>query len=102
MTLTFKYKSVKRPNNTEVKSPSIPISLSGKGAKYGFVALLDSGADVSAIPKDVAELLGLDLSGKKEEAKGIGGTTQTIQRSINVEIEKGHEKYNFQSLSKFF
>ena len=53
MTLNFKYKKVKRPNDKEIKSPSIPIVLQGKGSKYSFVALIDSGADVSVIPKDV-------------------------------------------------
>jgi len=30
MTISFKYKTVKRPDGTEVKTPSIPILLSGK------------------------------------------------------------------------
>ncbi len=91
MTLTFKYKRVKRANNTEVKSPSIPVSLQGKGSKFEFIALLDSGADVSAIPKDVADLLGLDLSGKKEETRGIGGIVQAVSSKMNLEIGKPHE-----------
>jgi hypothetical protein len=57
--------------------------------------LLDSGADISAMPKDVAEILGLDLSGKKEPAFGIGGQVSAVPTSVNVSIEKGHERYNF-------
>ena len=95
MSLTFRYKRVKRPNNTEVKSPSIPVTLWGNGSKYGFIALLDSGADVSAIPQEVAELLDLDLSGKKEDASGIGGKVPAVQSKINVQIEKPHEVYTF-------
>lgn len=98
MTLTFKYKRVKRPNNVEIKSPSIPVSLWGVGQRFEFIALLDSGADVSVIPKDVAELLGLDLSGKREEARGIGGKVQTVQTRINLELGKPHEKYTFNSM----
>ena len=95
MSLTFKYKRVKRINNIDIKSPSIPVVLSGSGSKYQFVALLDSGADVSIIPKEVAELLGLDLSGNKEEARGIGGKVPAIQSKINVELGKQHEMYNY-------
>lgn len=95
MTLTFRYKKVKRPNNTEVKSPSIPIILSGNGGKYQFMALLDSGADMSVIPEEVAELLGLDLSGNKEEAQGIGGKVNSLQTSVNLELGKPHEIYTF-------
>ncbi len=95
MTLTFKYKKVKRPNNIEVKSPSIPVTLWGAGQRFEFIALLDSGADVSAIPKDVAELLGLDLTGKKEEAAGIGGKVAAVQTNMNLELGKSHEIYQF-------
>ncbi len=95
MVLTFKYKRVKRPNNTELKSPSIPLTIWGTGQRFEFVALLDSGADVSVIPKDVAELLGLNLSGKQEEARGIGGKVPAVQTTINIELGRPHEKYNF-------
>ncbi len=95
MTLTFRYKKVKRPDNREVKSPSIPIILSGKSGKYQFIALLDSGADMSVIPEDVAELLGVDLTENKEEASGIGGKVPAIQSTIYLEIGKGHENYSF-------
>ncbi|MEK6852583.1 MAG: retropepsin-like aspartic protease [Nanoarchaeota archaeon] len=95
MSLTFRYKRVKRPNNVEVNSPSIPVTLSGDGGKYTFVALLDSGADVSAIPQEVAELLGLDLSGKKEDAAGIGGKVPAVQSKVFLEIGKPHEIYKF-------
>lgn len=93
MTLKFKYKKVKRPNNTEVKSPSIPVVLQGKGNKYEFIALVDSGADISAIPKDVADLLGLDLTGNLEETRGIGGIVKAVQSKISLEIKRPHESH---------
>lgn len=96
MTLTFRYKDVSRSNNTHSLSPSIPISISGgSGGKYNFIVLLYSGADISAIPKHMAELLNLDLNGKKEDAFGIGGKVPAISTRINIEISKGHEKYSF-------
>lgn len=94
MTLSFRYKKVKRKDNQEIKSPSIPIILSGSGGKYEFFALLDSGADVSVIPQDTAELLGLDLSGEKEDANGIGGKVLAVHSKVNLEIKRGHESYN--------
>ena len=95
MSLTFKYKRVKRNKGIEIKSPSIPVNISGSGSKYQFIALIDSGADVSVIPKEVAELLGLDINKNKEEARGIGGKVPAIQTNINIEIGKPHEIYNF-------
>ena len=44
MTISFKYKTIKRPDGTLVKTPSIPIALIGKES-FDTVALLDSGAE---------------------------------------------------------
>ncbi|MBI4159077.1 retroviral-like aspartic protease [Candidatus Woesearchaeota archaeon] len=94
MTMHFRYKSVKRPDGTLIKSPSIPIMLNHK-EKFETVALLDSGADVSAIPKDVAEILGLDLNKNKSSAYGLGGKVESVRTSLGITIEKDHEHYNF-------
>ena len=95
MSLTYKYKRVNRSDKSDIKSPSFSVTLWGAGQRYEFVALLDSGADVSVIPKDVAELLGLDLNWAKEEARGIGGKVFAIQTNMNIELGKPHEKYSF-------
>lgn len=95
MTLTFKYKDVARANKTNSMSPSIPVTFSGNSGKYEFIVLLDSGADISAIPKHMAELLNLDLNLAKEEAFGIGGKVPAISTSLDIEIGKKHEKYSF-------
>jgi hypothetical protein len=95
MTITFNYKTIKRPDGTKVKTPSIPISLSGK-EKFDTIALLDSGADISAIPKSLAEILGLDLRGKKTPAYGIGGKVEATDTNMAITVKKGHERYSFQ------
>ena len=94
MTITFRYKTIKRPDDTTVKTPSIPVTLKGK-EQFDTIALVDSGADISAIPLSIAELLGLDLTAKKSVAYGIGGKVDSIQTKMNVTIEKGHEHYPF-------
>lgn len=95
MALTFNYKSVKRPDGTIVKIPSIPIILAGK-ISLETIGLIDSGADVSAMPKELAELLGLDLTKPRDSAFGIGGEVESIETKAKIIIEKGHEKYSFQ------
>lgn len=93
MTLSFKYKCIKRPDGTEVKTPSIPILLLGK-EKIDTIALLDSGADISALPLAIAEIIGLDLSGERTPAYGIGGKVESVETSLNIILEKGHERYS--------
>lgn len=94
MTISFRYKSVKRPDGTLVKTPSIPITLIGKES-FDTIALLDSGADISAIPKSIAELLGLDISGDMHFAYGIGGKVKSVESSVKILIQKAHERYSF-------
>ena len=92
--MSFKYKSINRPDGNLVKTPSIPITLIGNSVtKIEFMALIDSGADLSVIPKDVAELLNLDLNKKVEQSKGIGGEVSVINTNIQINIKRGHEDY---------
>jgi|SRR3989338_1348662 len=93
MTIHFNYKTVRRPDRTEVKTPSIPITISGE-EKIETLALLDSGADISAISKEMAEILGLDISGERKPAFGIGGKVDSIDTSMGIIVQKGHEKYS--------
>lgn len=95
MTISFNYKTIKRPDGTKVKTPSIPILLKGKEIVEAL-ALIDSGADVSAISEDLAEIIGLDLEGGREHAYGIGGKVESVETKMNITIEKGHESYSFQ------
>lgn len=95
MTLSFRYKSIPRPRGKSVKAPHIPVNLLSKSSmSIEFIALLDSGADVSIIPKDVAELLGIDLTKEKDISRGLGGEIEVINTKININIKKGHESYD--------
>jgi len=97
MAITFKYKRVDRPPPLEpIHSPSIPITLRGPKESIDVVALVDSGADTSAIPNSLAEILGLDLTGEPEDIVGIGGKSPAVKTSVYATIQKGHEKYSFQ------
>jgi len=93
MSMTFKYKTIKRPDGTESRTPSIPLTLIGSPSKFDFIALIDSGADISAIPREIAELLGLNLDGEIQQAFGIGGKVDSIESNMTIIIEKGHEHY---------
>lgn len=93
MSMNFKYKTIKRPDGSESRTPSIPVTLIGDSIKIDSVCLIDSGADISAIPKDIAELLGLSLKGDVQQAFGIGGKVDSIESKMSIIIEKGHEHY---------
>src|SRR3989338_5428436 len=89
MTLVFKYKAVKRPDGTEVKTPSIPVVLRWK-QQLDTIALLDSGADVSAMPSAIAEILGCDLEGRKSSAyMGLAAKWVPLTQKSLSSLKKG-------------
>ena len=92
MALTFKYKSVKRPDNSQIKAPMIPLTIFGK-ENIDTLALLDSGVDISAMSKEMAELLGIDLNKEINFVYGIGGKVKSMQTIIKILIEHKHERY---------
>lgn len=93
MSLTFRYKQIERPGLPPSFCPVIPITLVGKESMDAS-GLIDSGADFSAMPKDIADILGLDLSGKQEKIRGIGGETKAVTAKLSLIVEKGHERYS--------
>ncbi len=96
MTLVFKYKQITRPDSfpSEV-APVIPLTLIGQKEKIDVIGLLDSGADFSFIPYELAEVLGLNMSDKPQEIGGISGTVLAIPTTININVKKGNENYTF-------
>lgn len=81
---------------TKIKSPVIPILLKGRSSfSMTVLALIDSGADMSVIPKGLAEVLDLDLSKETQKAFGVGGDVQVKNSEMLIKIGKKHEKYEF-------
>src|SRR3989344_8165767 len=97
MTIAFNYKIIQRPKPyLSEHVPAIPVTLIGANTRIDIIGLLDSGADFSAIPKEIAEVLGLDLSSKPEDIGGIGGDVAAIKKRMQINVNKSKEDYTFQ------
>jgi len=71
MVLSFNYHKLPDKKGANIRTPTIPVLLRGdSGMSIKVYALIDSGADVSIIPKQLAKLLNLDLSGKTDISYG--------------------------------
>ncbi len=95
MAIRCRYKSIKRPDGFKCYGPWIPVTLRGSEETIELIFLLDSGADYTVLPIDIAEILGLDLSKQAEKTKGVGGEVDTIQSDVMVNIKNSHEEYTF-------
>lgn len=73
-------------DDTDVYRPKIPIRLSYNGKFVNVIALVDSGSDISLIPKGLAEILELNLNVKKREVVGIGGELPVKRTGVNLSL----------------
>ena len=76
-------------NDRGVQRPKIPLLVSASGFRTRILGLLDSGSDYVMFPKHIAEVVGIRLSGKTEEADGIGGTIHCRSGLATVTVTKG-------------
>jgi hypothetical protein len=94
MALTFHYKEVLSHSGKKIKRPLVPVTFSNGDESFDTIGLIDSGADVTAINQEMAEVLGLDLSGPIEKSYGIGGSIDTVRSKVKIIIANKHEKYS--------
>ena len=57
--MNFKYKALPRKGGPPRKTPTIPVTFIGPSDTVEIMAILDSGADISVLPLEVGQLLGL-------------------------------------------
>jgi len=86
----FRFKEEKLGEKTDYV-PKIPVEFSNAGKRFDTLAYLDTGSTISYLPKEIAELLGLELGKKVEKAEGIGGDEDFRASSVTLVIRQGHE-----------
>lgn len=70
-----------------IKRPMVEIEIFGKSASHKELALIDSGADRSLFHKEIAEILGVDLSrAEKRNITGISGAMEARTAEIKIRI----------------
>ena len=95
MAITYKYVRVPRPDGSLRKAPYIPIVTRDSNNKLiQVIALLDSGADTTVTPKDLALLLGLKEDNTEIKTGGIGGSSIVKKTRFSFNIKNEHESYN--------
>ena len=93
MALTFKLKKHLIEDGSITFHPYVKVTLSHKGKSREVTAVLDTGADLIYIPKNMAEYFELPLSEKSFEGKTPQGCFEYKTSKMAIEIGKAHEKY---------
>ena len=87
--LTFKYVKDSFEGKT-IPRPRVEIRLKNGDKTFRIAMLVDSGADTSFIPLEIAEILDLKLSEKNNKSRSASGPFETKESIIEAEIIKGN------------
>ena len=93
MSMVFRYMDTSNPDGTTLKRPAIPVLFFNGDKRYEMPALIDSGADMSAIDSRWANWLNLDMTGCRTRSYGISGSVETVISKVGIEVSRGHEDY---------
>mgnify|MGYP001562644774 CR=1 FL=1 len=76
------------PDLKEVWRPVVPIKIINRDKEFGYLALVDSGADFCIFHTEAAEILGIPVNnGKKLRFYGTSGTSQRAYfHTIQIEV----------------
>ncbi len=91
MALSFKYRR-EILRGEERHFPKIPVVLHGRGARIESAALLDSGATDIFIPREIADILGLELK-NEDYAEGWNGSFKVWESRIGIVVGKGSQTF---------
>ena len=91
--MKFEYLTVANSRTTKgalKKRPMIEILVSEGGKTREYLALIDSGADVTMMSTEIADTFGIDwMNCRKSNTMGISGGTQTSYLgSVDIAIKK--------------
>ncbi|MBT4135949.1 hypothetical protein HOD75_01125 [archaeon] len=95
MSFSFKYKPVLLKSGRKTHRPLIPFTLIGNNKEYGFFGILDSGSDLTVLPKEVADFLGVKKIGE-DELTGISNDKVKVDLGyINIIFGKNREEREY-------
>ncbi len=93
MAIILRYEHIPRKDKTLVRAPFIRVqSRDSEGNLVVISGLLDSGADSTVVPKEMAEYLGLK-EGKELDTGGIGGFVKVRMSKMQVTVKGLRESY---------
>ena len=93
MTFSFKYKPVRLVSGKSILRPIIPLII-GK-EKFNVFGMLDSGSDITIIPKELAEVMEIEYGGENEVSGISGVAVKAREGKLNIQFGKRREIYNF-------
>jgi hypothetical protein len=84
MVLVYKFKKEKLDDGMYVSRPRILVRLGTSKNSIDVPALMDSGSDITVIPRGIAEYIGLKFGGKKTKLYGYNEATDGEESLVDI------------------
>lgn len=94
MVFSFKYKPIRLKSGKSIYRPLIPLTVEAK-EKIDVIGTLDSGSDITIIPREIAGVIGVEFEGENEISGIAGIPVKARQGKLWVTFGKGREAYDF-------
>ncbi|MEK6832407.1 MAG: hypothetical protein AABY32_00015, partial [Nanoarchaeota archaeon] len=95
MSFHFKYKPAILKSGSKIYRPMIPLRIKAKES-FDALAILDSGSDITIIPKEIAEVIRVDYKNDNSISGISGFPIRAKEGKVNIEFGKGREIYIFE------
>ncbi len=95
MSFNFKYRPIILRGGSKIYRPLIPITFNGSKSSFDALAILDSGSDITIIPKEIAEVIGIDCKNENSISGISGSPIKAKEGKVNVIFGKDREIYSF-------
>ena len=81
----------------EVYRPEVEIDVTGGNGHASFLALVDTGADATLLPRAIGEAIGAEIDdGRRSYAAGIGSRRLGVAPGrVELEMRQGREHYRW-------
>ncbi len=94
MTISLRYRPVKIKSGKVIYKPIVPLIIGARNNIHAL-AILDSGSDITIIPREIADEIGIEY-GDYNEISGLTGLPiKSREAKIKIIFGKGHEIYSF-------
>ena len=95
MSIVFRYHRLARDDGTLIDAPYVPVWIKDRHDRMRqFLALIDSGADSSVLPYDMADFLGLKQEEQVQNTAGIGGPVKVRKSKLALTVKNERERYS--------
>lgn len=87
MVLTYKFQKQELEDGSTILRPKVMVTLEGSKDKFPFIALLDTGCDITILSEPIAALIGLERTGRRVKFYAYNESCDAIESQCTITLQ---------------